>query len=258
MTFRSLLVCGMLALAACKSGGGASGPNLGPAPVDPELAKQKADSLWQVGLKQFRKGAFHSASETFQRVLLEFTPTDPRIPQAHFYLGESYFGSGSQLQAVREFRKVSDEYPSNPLAPDALYRAGDAYATLWKKPQLDPSYGQSAIATFTELLNRYPDSPAAAKGRTQLADLQAKLAYKEWENARYYLRNKAFDSAILYMKALVATYPNTPSAQQALVQLVTTYEQLGYLEDAAEMCGALRQYHPDTKNLDKICPAAGG
>ena len=92
----------------------------------------------------------------------------------------------------------------------------------------------------------------------QLADLQDKFAYKEWENARYYLRNKAFDSAILYMKALVATYPNTPSAQQALVQLVTTYEQLGYLEDAAEMCGALRQYHPDTKNLDKICPATGG
>ncbi len=258
MTFRSLLVCGLLALAACKSGGAASAPNLGPAPVDPELSKRMADSLWQVGLTQFRKGSFHSASETFQRVLLEFTPADPRIPQAHFYLGESYFGSGSQLQAVREFRKVSDEFPSNPLAPDALYRAGDAYATLWRKPQLDPSYGQSAMATYTELLNRYPDSPAAAKGRTQLADLQAKLAYKEWENARYYLRNKAFDSAILYMKALVATYPNTPSAQQALVQLVTTYRQLGYLEDAEEMCGALRQYHPDTKQLDKLCPLGGG
>lgn len=258
MTFRSLLVCGLLALAACKSGGAASAPNLGPAPVDPDLSRRMADSLWQVGLTQFRKGSFHSASETFQRVLLEFTPADPRIPQAHFYLGESYFGSGSQLQAVREFRKVSDEFPSNPLAPDALYRAGDAYATLWRKPQLDPSYGQSAMATYTELLNRYPDSPAAAKGRTQLADLQAKLAYKEWENARYYLRNKAFDSAILYMKALVATYPNTPSAQQALVQLVTTYRQLGYLEDAEEMCGALRQYHPDTKQLDKLCPLGGG
>ncbi|HQR18898.1 MAG TPA: outer membrane protein assembly factor BamD, partial [Gemmatimonadales bacterium] len=157
-----------------------------------------------------------------------------------------------------EFRKVSDDYPNNPLAPDALYRAGDAYADLWRKPQLDPTYGRSAVATYTELLNRYPDSQPAAKARAMLQDLSNKFAYKEWETARYYLRMKAYDSAILYMKGLVATYPNTPSAQLALVQLVTTYRALGYQEDASEMCGALRQFHPDTKDLDKLCPAAGG
>lgn len=257
MTLRSLLVCGVLALAACKSGGSAP-PNTGAAPTDPALARAIADSTWQKGLKDFRQGAYRSAAEAFQRSLLEFAPGDARIPEAHFYLGESYFGSGSQLQAVREFRKVSDDFPSNPLAPEALYRAGDAYASLWRKPPLDPTYGQSAIATYTELLNRYPDSPAASKARVQLSDLANKFAYKEWETAKFYLRNKQFDSAILYMKALVAAYPNTPSAQQALVQLVSTYTKLGYVEDAAEMCGALRQFHPDTKNLDKLCPAGGG
>jgi len=257
MTLRSLLVSGLLLLAACKSG--SSDPaNLAPIPSDPEVARLRADSLWNKGLRAFRKGAYSSAEKDLQQALFEFGPGDPRIPEAHFYLGESYFGGGSQLQAVREFRKVSDDFPSNPLAPDALYRAGDAYAALWRKPQLDPTYGRSAIATYTELLNRYPDSPAAAKARVQLADLSAKFAYKEWENAKYYLRQKAYDSAILYMKSLVATYPNTPSAQQALVQLVHTYRTLGYVEDADEMCGALRQYHPDTKDLDELCPAPGG
>ena len=163
MTLRSLLACGILLLAACKSGGSAP-PNTGPAPADPALSRAIADSTWQKGLKDFRQGAYRSASEAFQRALLEFAPGDPRIPEAHFYLGESYFGSGSQLQAVREFRKVSDDFPSNPLAPDALYRAGDAYSTLWRKPPLDPTYGQSAMATYTELLNRYPDSPARVQG----------------------------------------------------------------------------------------------
>jgi len=257
MTSRFLFVAGLLLFAACKSGG--SDPaNFAPIPSDPEVARLRADTLWNKGLREFRQGAYNSAEKDLQRALLEFGPGDPRIPEAHFYLGESYFGSGSQLQAVREFRKVSDDFPSNPLAPDALYRAGDAYAVLWRKPQLDPTYGRSAIATYTELLNRYPDSPAAAKARAQLADLSAKFAYKEWENAKYYLRQKAYDSAILYMKSLVATYPNTPSAQQALVQLVHTYRTLGYVEDAAEMCGALRQYHPDTKDLDELCPAPGG
>lgn len=256
MTSRSLKLVGLLLLAACKSGGG-NPADLAPIPSDPDVSRARIDSMWQKGLQDFRKGAYSSASQAFQRVLLEFGPGDPRIPEAHFYLGESYFGSGSQLQAVREFRKVSDDFPSSPLAPDALYRAGDAYAVLWRKPALDPTYGRSAIATYTELLNRYPDSPAAAKARAQLGDLSAKFAYKEWENAKYYLRQKAYDSAILYMKSLVATYPNTPSAQQALVQLVTTYRKLGYVEDAEEMCGALRQYHPDTKDLDTLCPVPG-
>ena len=44
----------------------------------------------------------------------------------------------------------------------------------------------------------------------------------------------------------------------ALVQLVHTYRALGYVEDAEEMCGALRQYHPDTKDLNELCPVAGG
>lgn len=256
MTVRSLLVCGVLAFAACKSGGSAA--NLAPVPVDPEVSRARTDSMWEKGMKDFRKGFYHSASEIFQRVLLEFGPNDPRIPEAHFFLGESYFGEHSQLQAVREFRKVSDDFPSSPFAPDALERAGDAYADLWRKPQLDPTYGRSAIATYTELLNRYPDSPAAAKARVQLQDLSDKFAFKEWETARYYLRQKQYDSAVLYMKALVASYPNTPAAGQALVQLVVTYRALGYVEDAGEMCGALRQYHPDTKDLAKLCPADGG
>jgi outer membrane protein assembly factor BamD len=258
MTLRSLLVCGMLAIAACKSGSGSAMPDLGAAPADPTLSAARVDSMWDQGVKDFRKVSYHSASETFQRLLLEFNPGDPRIPQAHFYLGESYFGAGSELQAVREFRKVSDDFPSNPLAPDALFRAGDAYAVLWHKPQLDPTYGKSAMATYTELLNRYPDSPAAAKGRVELAELANKFAYKEWETAKFYLRNKMYDSAILYMRALVAEYPNTPSAQRALAQLVVSYRNLGYIEDAEEMCGALRQFHPDTKNLAKLCPESGG
>jgi outer membrane protein assembly factor BamD len=256
MTRRSLFVGALLVLGACSHGPPAS--QLAPVPVDPTVSKLRTDSMWNKGLKDFRHGAFRSASEIFQRVLLEFAAGDPRIPQAHFYLGETYFATGSQLQAVREFRKVSDDFPNNPLAPEALDRAGDAYASLWRKPALDPTYGRSALATYTELLNRYPDSPAAAKARVSVADLNDKFAYKEWQTARYYLRLKAYDSAILYMKALVAAYPNTPSAQAALVQLVTTYRALGYVEDAQDMCGALQQYHPDTKDLGKLCPAKGG
>jgi len=258
MTPRSLSILLLLAAAACHPPSGKPSTAPAPAPVQLSVSTYQVDTVWNRAVKNFRSGNFRGASEDFQRALLEFSAGDPRIPEAHFFLGESYFGSGSQLQAVREFRRVSDEYPNNPLAPEALERAGDAYADLWKKPQLDPTYGRSAAATYTELLNRYPESTAAAKAKVRLASLNDAFAWKEWETAVYYLRLKAYDSGILYLKGIVATYPDTPAAEQALVRLVTIYQTLGYRQDAAEMCGALRQYHPDTPNIDKLCPVAGG
>lgn len=259
MTSRSL--CSLLLLvvaAACHPSSGKGSSELTPAPVQLSANTYQVDTLWNRAVKNFRAGSFGHAAEDFQRTLLEFSAGDPRIPEAHFYLGESYFGSGSQLQAVREFRRVSDEFPNNPLAPDALYRAGDAYADLWQKPELDPTYGRSAIATYTELLNRYPESQAAARAKVQLSALSDKFAWKEWEAAQFYLKNKQIDSGILYLKSVVAGYPDTPAAQLALVRLVTIYQMLGYTQDAKEMCGALRQYHPGTPDLDKLCPVAGG
>jgi outer membrane protein assembly factor BamD len=248
----------LVAAAACHPSSGKKSSELAPAPVKLSASTYQVDSIWNRAVRNFRSGSYGHAAEDFQRALLELVPGDPRIPEAHFFLGESYFGSGSQLQAVREFRRVSDEYPNNPLAPDALGRAGDAYADLWSRPELDPTYGRSAIATYTELLNRYPESQAAAKARVQLTALSDKFAWKEWEAAQFYLKLKQYDAGILYLKSVVATYPDTPAAQLALVRLVTIYQSLGYTQDAKEMCGALRQYHPGTANIDKLCPTAGG
>ena len=81
------------------------------------------------------------------------------------------------------------------------------YADLWRRPELDPSYGQTALATYQELLNRYPGHTAAKRAQERIDDLQERFAFKEYKAALYYMRLKAYDSAILYLKDLVATYP---------------------------------------------------
>jgi outer membrane protein assembly factor BamD len=149
---------------------------------------------------------------------------------------------------------VSDDTPNDPLAPKALLRAGDVYADLWRKPELDPSYGQTALATYQELLNRYPNTTAAKRAQERIDDLQERFAYKEYKAALYYIRLKAFDSAILYLKDLVATYPRATVAPDALLHLVQAYRTLGYKEDVAETCGYIRRFHPKAPGAGKACP----
>jgi outer membrane protein assembly factor BamD len=170
-------------------------------------------------------------------------------------MGESMFQQGDYLQAAREFRHVSDDTPGDPMAPDALLRAGDSFAALWRRPELDPTYGQTAMSTYTEVANRFPGTPAAKQGQQRLVELQNQFAYKQYRAGRYYMHLKAYDSAILYYRDVVATYPRSPSAPKALVDLVKAYYKMGYLEDVKETCGYIRRFHANAEGVATVCPS---
>jgi outer membrane protein assembly factor BamD len=247
---------GLLGLTALGAACGLPSSDPTPTPITPvsqTATPSEVDSLWDVAGRKFRQGKWSDASTILERLVLEFPPGDSRIPRARLYLGNSYLASKSHLQAVREFRKLSDERPGDPLAPLGLLRAGDAYAELWRRPELDPSYGQTAMATYQELLNRYPESEAATRARARIGALEEKFAIKQYKSAVYYFRLKAYDSAILYLKDLVASYPRTSTAPDALELLVDAYNRLGYEEDVTETCGYLRRFHPSAAQTASAC-----
>jgi outer membrane protein assembly factor BamD len=247
----------MFLLGAAACGGSTPAPRATPTPVTRVAESASAgdiDSLWTRAQAAIRRGKWGDAVKHLDRLLLEFPPGDPRVAQAHFFEGEAQFALGSHLQAVREFRKVSDDTPNDPLAPEALLRAGDTYADLWRRPELDPSYGQTALATYQELLNRYPEGSAAKRAQQRINDLQERFAIKEYKAALYYMRLKAYDSAILYLKDLVATYPRSSVAPDALLHLVQAYRTLGYKEDVQETCGYIRRFHASAPGVGKACP----
>ena len=253
---RLAVTAGILVFAGC---GGGRKPEVGATPATtPEYegaSPQQIDSMYRLAEGQVRRGKWNDAIKHLERVLLEFAPGDSRIPQARYWLGEAKFATGTHLEAAREFRRVSDETPNDRLAPEALLRVGDVYADLWRRPELDPSYGQTALATYQELLNRYANSTAASRAQARITELQERFAYKEYRAALFYFKLKAYDSAILYLKDVVATYPRASVAPNALLKLVEAYQRLGYQEDVRETCGYLRRFHPNALRGSSRCPA---
>ncbi len=255
MSRQSLWVAALGLLAACGGGPGNENRTVAPAPVSAAgVSAATLDSMWRQAEQAIRHGKWGDAEKLLNRLILEFAPGDPRIARAHFYLGEALFAQGRHLEAAREFRKTSDETPNHPLAPQALLRLGDVYADMWRRPELDPTYGQTAISTYQELLNRYPGSDVAARAQQRIADLNERFATKAYKAALFYFRLKAYDSAILYLKDLVATYPKAGVVPQALLKLVQAYKALGYREDVQETCGYIRRFHPRALNSSQVCP----
>jgi outer membrane protein assembly factor BamD len=227
-----------------------------PTPISATATAAEIQTLWAKASREYARGKWNKAATLFERVTLEVPAGDTLATAAHFRLAECYFGQKQQLQAAREFRKVSDDAPTSHLAPEALLRAGDAYADLWRRPELDPTYGQTSLATYQELLNRYPDAPAASRARMRIADLEEMFARKDFKTATYYYRLKAYDSAILYLKDIAASYPRASITPDVLLTLVHAYQKVNYAEDVTETCSYIRRYHPNTPGVDAACPVA--
>ena len=244
----------LLLLAGCGGRGGKG--NAAPAPVSATGASPATiDSMWNRAEWAVHHGKWGDAEKLLDRVNLEFSPGDPRVARAHYYLGEALFAQKRQLEAAREFRRASDETPNDPIAPEALLRLGDVYADLWRRPELDPTYGQTALSTYQELLNRYPGSSAAKRGQLRITELNERFATKEFKAGMFYFRLKAYDSAILYLKDVVATYPKATVVPEALIKLVQAYKALGYREDVQETCGYIRRFHPRAPQVGEVCPS---
>ena len=247
--------CSVVLLGLILLGCGGNNQAGAPAPQSQSASPALVDSLWNESMGLFRNGKWSKASVQLERFLLEAPATDRRTVPAHFYLAETYFASGDQLRAAREFRRVSDDFPTDTLAPEALMRAGDAYADLWRRPELDPTYGQQALATYQELLTRFAGSRIEPRARERVSYLENRFAEKSFKSALYYVRLKAYDSAILYLRDLLASYPRATVAPQALTRLVEAYRSIGYMEELKETCGYFRTNHPNAADLNRVCPS---
>ncbi len=212
------------------------------------------DSLWQTGQRAFNTGKWNLANQVFTRLGTAMPVADPRIARLNFYKGEIELALGNELDAVRQFRRLSDEAPDDSLAPDALLRAGDAYAALWKRPELDPTYGQTALGVYQEVQSRYPNGLAAKRAAARVRALNDQFAQKEYFSALFYFKFKAYDSAVLILRSLVLRYPRAAVVPDALEKLVLSYKALGYVEDIKETCGYIAQSFAVGQGPRKLCP----
>lgn len=211
------------------------------------------EDLYQVSMRLFRSGHYDKSQKGFQAIAFSVGARDSLYPLARFFLAESYFGQGDYVTAAQEFRRVADENPNHRLAPDALLRAGDSYAKLWEKPDLDPANGQTALATYQELAGRFPEATATRVAAARLHALNEKFAAKEMDVGLFYFRRQAYDSAILYFKDLIAIYSSTSLVPAAYVYIVRAYHAIGYTDQETAFCNALRQLYPQLADAKRYC-----
>ncbi len=211
------------------------------------------DALFEATMEKYNQGDCGAAEIGFQRLVFDLQPRDPRRAQSRYYLAECLHDSKRYLEANREYRRVADQHAQDSLAPMALMRMAEAYTKLWRRDELDATYGLSALTVLQELVGRYPSDLHAQQAREFIQQLNERFAHKEYKTGIYYLRAKAYDSAIIYFRSVVVSWPQSSWAPEALLKLVEAYDRIGYDEDMNDMCSQLERFYPDRLVEAKAC-----
>lgn len=214
------------------------------------------NELYRASLSEFERRHWENAISGFEKLTLDLPARDTLLPKAYFYLATAQGKQEEHLLAAQSFTRLAETFPDDSLADDALFEAGMAYERMWRKPQLDATYGESAQGVFRTLISVYPSSPLVAKANEELAKLDDWYATKDYETGMHYFRRKAYDSAILYFKDVIKSHPNAPETRLAYLRLLEAYRVINYQDDATELCTTMRQTYSTDREVNAACAPA--
>lgn len=131
-----------------------------PAPPMPTDASPQGLYTW--GVERVRAEQFDAARNAFE-TFLEDNPENPLVPNALYWLGETYYGQERYAQAILTFKDVTRRFAQHHKAADALLKIGYSYAELGD--------AQNARFYLQALLDEFPGAPSARLARQRLSAL---------------------------------------------------------------------------------------
>jgi outer membrane assembly lipoprotein YfiO len=211
------------------------------------------EALWTASLNEYQHKHWDNAITGFEKLTTDLPARDTLLPRSYWYLASAHQHQDELLLAAQSFSRLVESFPDDSLADDAALEAARSYSRLWRKPQLDPMYGETALASYNTLIGLYPTSPLIPVAQREIAGLENKFAIKDYDAGMYYFRRKAYDSGMLYFKDVLAKYATAPKARDAALRLVESYKANRYREDASDLCTQLRQRYPSDSDVNKVC-----
>ena len=107
----------------------------------------------------FAQNHYTEARSAFQKVF-EADSSSVLADNALFWIGETYFATNDFNNAIRFYKRVTDEYGDQNKAPDAMYKLALSYE---KTSDL-----ALARTTLQDVIARYPYSAPAASAKAEL------------------------------------------------------------------------------------------
>jgi outer membrane protein assembly factor BamD len=207
-----------------------------------------ASTYFQEGESFFEKGLYEDAIASWEKVRDSYYSPELNI-QAEMKIAEAQFLAGNYLEAALAYEEFLKQHPGNENTDKILYQLGMSYFKQMLSSDRDQTVTRNALATFTSLLQRYPEDSRKDEVREMIALCRGRLAEHELYIGRFYLKYGHPEAAIQRLRSLFSTYPEFGERDQAYFLLGQAYLKANRDKDAIEAFNTLYREFPNSKYI---------
>ncbi|AKC60354.1 outer membrane protein assembly factor BamD [Blochmannia endosymbiont of Camponotus (Colobopsis) obliquus] len=155
-----------------------------------------------------------------------------------------YYNNTDLKQAQQIANQFLHSYPNNHNLDYVYYIKGLINLSLDKNQnnmlhklfnihlsQYNPTYAYAAMHDLSHITKTYPTSQYYTKANEHIFYLENRITEYELNVIKFYYKKKAYTTVINRAQNILNSFPNTPSAHQALTYLNKAYQKLNLIKN---------------------------
>lgn len=215
------------------------------------LRTMTTEERFRQGMTALEDEDYLEAQEAFNTIILQ-DPASDYADDAQFYLAESYFRDDDYKLAAFNYNRLRTSFPNSPYYKDAFFRSGEAYYKSSLSYDRDQRESKFAIDVYRAFSTYYAADSLAPIAQARIAELQTKLAQKDYMTAELYWRMEEYGSALVYYEKVIEEYPNTEFYQLSTVGRIKALRELNRKSEALDVARKFIDENPSSMHLGQI------
>lgn len=196
-------------------------------------AEKNAQQLAFEGTQKMKDKKYGDALKAFKE-LKEHYPYSKYAILAELKIGDAQFYDKKYNEAALAYDEFARLHPRNEVVPYVLYQIGMCHFLSFSTIDRDPEETRLAMESFQRLIQAYPKSEYATKGRKQLFECQKRFVAHEYYVGEFYFNRHEYRPAKDRLDKITKLYPDA-------------VRDLGYQESVARMLPECEKHLGDEK-----------
>ena len=174
---------------------------------------------YKKAIEYYEDGEYVRAGSLLQELVNIYRGTS-RADKIYYYYAKSMIGQKDYLMAGHYFKTLIKEFPTSEYVEEAQFMVGYCAYLLSPKPRLDQSVTAEAIDALQLYINLYPFSDRVDEASRLIDELQNKMVYKSYLNAKLYYDFKNYKAAVVALTNSLKDYPDSHYREELMYMLL--------------------------------------
>ena len=163
---------------------------------------------FSIAKKNYQKGNYVQALDDFNVLILNYGG-QTGIDSVQYLLADTHFKLSEFYSASYEFNRLTESFPESKLAEESYFNSAMSYYELSPIYSLDQKETYTAMTKFQFYLDLYPSGKFAEKANGSIIEMREKLARKEFESGKLYMKMDQPRAAKLYFLEIINNFYDT-------------------------------------------------